>query len=392
MIKVPGGAGTGAEGTPFAPSASGNNGSVRVDLTGYRTAEEQDELDLQSATRQQAIDEQQNKRIKSLEEREIVSKNQPLTFTGAVAATYDGSEETCVRIPAGGITLLDQGNGRVKIIGDNDIETGEVLKIVDLDIVNNTATATGAEIVAHIDAGGIVLGRILDNIFALPICMGNDVFFEWRYPGECDVFYTTSLSAESTAITNLPSEVGHVRTMDIVDNLTTDNAKKPLSAAQGVILKQAIDDVAAAGTGETASGAGKSWELLNTVTLEEDSNSVIINQDSDGEAFEVDAFAFYVDAVSSDLQTDSSTVYVGATASGYIGQIQNVSATSARVWGCYEFLTERMLRTAGGTAASGTPTVSISYAGSYPLSAQMVRIYGYYFGAGSVVYLYGRKK
>ena len=101
-----------------------------------------------------------------------------------------------------------------------------------------------------------------------------------------------------------------VSVADIVDNLTTNVANKPLSAAQGVALKALIDAIsvpdklpnpnALTFTGAVSgsydgsapvsvaipsgggSGSSENWRLVNTVTAAEDVSDIRITQDSDG--------------------------------------------------------------------------------------------------------------
>lgn len=67
-------------------------------------------------------------------------------------------------------------------------------------------------------------------------------------------------------------------------------------------------------------GNESGWELLNQITVEEDTNEVVISEDSDGNSFKLSAFAFYIDMVASDSQTEISTFYIGITNSGYLMQ------------------------------------------------------------------------
>lgn len=142
----------------------------------------------------------------------------------------------------------------------------------------------------------------------------------------------------------------------------------------------------------TAPGKGSSWELLNTITLEEDSNAVIISTDSDGNAFELSALMFYIDRVASDLQTEASTLYIGNAPNGYFGQMQGQAAAQTRIWFSAEFMTKHMWRSTGGNTANGQFVSSISYSGGCPTSATMLRLYGYYFGAGTKITFYGVRK
>ena len=64
-------------------------------------------------------------------------------------------------------------------------------------------------------------------------------------------------------------------------------------------------------TVEIPTGGGGKWETINTITLAEDSNAVIIDKDSNGNDFELSAFMFYIDRVATDLQTNSGTLYIG---------------------------------------------------------------------------------
>lgn len=140
------------------------------------------------------------------------------------------------------------------------------------------------------------------------------------------------------------------------------------------------------------SGGSAEWELLNTIILEEDSNSVIIDKDSNGNSFDLSAFMFYIDRVASDLQTANGTIYVGNARSGYFGQMQGVPQNQTRIWMSGEFMTKHMWRGSSGVNAGGTFSSVISYAGGNPTSAPMIRLYGYYFGAGTKITLYGVRK
>ena len=128
--------------------------------------------------------------------------------------------------------------------------------------------------------------------------------------------YTRSKSngvwGEWTSVNDLisASTTNKVSVTDIVNDLTTNAANKPLSAAQGVALKALIDAItiptalpnpnaltfsgAAAGsydgseplTVEIPSGGGsgssENWRLVKTVTTAEDVKEITITQDSDG--------------------------------------------------------------------------------------------------------------
>lgn len=70
---------------------------------------------------------------------------------------------------------------------------------------------------------------------------------------------------------------------DIVNDLVTNVANKPLSAAQGVVLKGLIDAIGTGG-GTAVQGAD-AWSLLANITLQEDSDIVTISSDQSGSPF-----------------------------------------------------------------------------------------------------------
>lgn len=121
---------------------------------------------------------------------------------------------------------------------------------------------------------------------------------------------------------------------DIVDNLTTNVSKKPLSAAQGVALKALIDAItipdklpnpnaltftgAATGSydgsaplsveipsGGGAGGGSSQWKIIRDLTITENADRVDINTDDDGKSFslhEIQVFSYtmsYGDAAES---------------------------------------------------------------------------------------------
>ena len=115
-----------------------------------------------------------------------------------------------------------------------------------------------------------------------------------------------------------------VSVADIVDNLTTNAANKPLSAAQGVAIKALIDAIAVpdklpnpnaltftgAVTGsydgsaplsvEIPSGGGGSggavgWKLIRTINLVSGTSSYSFNTDNNGNAFKIKNFLILID-------------------------------------------------------------------------------------------------
>ena len=116
-----------------------------------------------------------------------------------------------------------------------------------------------------------------------------------------------------------------VNVADIIDNLTTNVANKPLSAAQGVALKALIDGIvvpdklpnpnaltftgAAAGSydgsaplsveipsGGGGSGASESWKLIRTINIVSGTSSYSFDTDNNGNTFKVKNFLILIDA------------------------------------------------------------------------------------------------
>jgi hypothetical protein len=140
-------------------------------------------------------------------------------------------------------------------------------------------------------------------------------------------------------------------------------------------------------------GGSADWELLNTITLEEDSNSIIIDRDSNGNPFELRAFMFYIDRVPSDLQTENETLYIGNTqSSGYFASMHKQAANQTRLWLALEFTCAHGYKSASGNGSSGGYSFHVSYNGNALASVEMLRLYSYYLGAGSKIYLYGVRK
>lgn len=140
------------------------------------------------------------------------------------------------------------------------------------------------------------------------------------------------------------------------------------------------------------SGGSTGWELINTITLEEDSNSVIIDKDSSGNSFDLSAFMLYIDRVASDLQSANSTLYIGNAPSGYFTAMHSQTPAQTRLWYMGEFAVAHGFKSASGNGASGNYVFSVSYAGNAQTHAPMIRLYNYYFGAGTKIYLYGVRK
>ena len=116
-----------------------------------------------------------------------------------------------------------------------------------------------------------------------------------------------------------------VSVADIIDNLTTNVTNKPLSAAQGVVLKALIDGIvipdklpnpnaltftgAVTGSydgsaplsveipsGGGGSGVDVSWKLIRTIDIASGTSSYSFNTDNNGNAFKVKNFLILIDA------------------------------------------------------------------------------------------------
>lgn len=166
---------------------------------------------------------------------------------------------------------------------------------------------------------------------------------------------------------------------------------KPAAKTDDMTQLVGVDESGALFTAPGEGGSGEAWQLINTITLEEDSNIVIIDKDINGNSFNLKAVAFYMDRVASDLQTGNGTMYIGRAKSGYFCQM-SVGTTSTRLWLYYEFMNKHMGKGVGGNTSNGNVLLSISYAGNFDLDAPMIRIYGFYHGAGTKITMYGVRK
>lgn len=101
---------------------------------------------------------------------------------------------------------------------------------------------------------------------------------------------------------------------------------------------------------------------------------------------------FYIDRVPSDLQTANSTLYIGHGASGYFTSMHNQAANQTRLWMQLEFACAHGYKSASGNGSGAGYAFNVSYAGDCAASLSMLRLYNYYFGAGSKIYLYGVRK
>jgi hypothetical protein len=72
--------------------------------------------------------------------------------------------------------------------------------------------------------------------------------------------------------------------------------------------------------------------------------------------------------------------------------MHNQAANQTRLWMQVEFVCAHGYKTAWGNGSSGNYAFNVSYNGGALASIEMLRLYGYYFGAGSKIYLYGVRK
>ena len=158
----------------------------------------------------------------------------PLTFTGAVTGSYDGSKALTVEIPSGGgstveldTTLSEAGKAAdAAAVGDrfgalsDEIATTSELKVATHNIGTDT----------HSDIRLLIQG-LTDRLNVL--ADSDDTTLDQLSEV---VAYIKSNRSLIEAITT-----SKVNMSDIVNNLTTNVSNKPLSAAQGVIIKTLID-------------------------------------------------------------------------------------------------------------------------------------------------------
>lgn len=159
----------------------------------------------------------------------------PLTFTGAVTGIYDGSEALTVEIPFSGsgstveldTTLSEAGKAAdAKAVGDQLSALSEEIVATSESKVaaHNTETDTHSDI-------RLLIQGLTDRLNVL--ADSDDTTLDQLSEV---VAYIKSNRSLIEGITT-----SKVSVVDIVDNLTTDISNKPLSAAQGVALKELID-------------------------------------------------------------------------------------------------------------------------------------------------------
>lgn len=276
-----------------------------------------------------------------------------------------------------------------------DLETGDKSSLVAA--VNELANTTGSGTVKSVngifpDKNGDVTVDVSEAV--------SDALAEAKASGQFDgkdglsIFAAHMTAGDATEILVSPNDVaanGH--TVKIGDLLLTDDGRiltvksfsmsSDLSGNAELYYKAVfVSDI----------GGRNRWDLLNTITLEEDSNSVIIDRDSNGNSFELSAFMFYIDRVTSESQTANATLYISQANNGSFGQLQDQSPSQTRIWMVGEFMTNHMWRSSSGSDASNGFNAHISFAGDYPTSVSMLKLYGYYFGAGTKIYFYGIRK
>lgn len=137
-----------------------------------------------------------------------------------------------------------------------------------------------------------------------------------------------------------------VSVSDIIDNLTTNVANKPLSAAQGVALKALIDAITIPGalpnpnaltftgavtgsydgsaplsveipSGGGGSGGDVSWKLIRTINIVSGTSNYSFNTDNNGNTFKIKNFLILID-------TYPSKGYLEIKPNGNFSFIQNV--------------------------------------------------------------------
>ena len=187
-----------------------------------------------------------------------------------------------------------------------------------------------------------------------------------------------------------------VNVADIVDNLTTNVANKPLSAAQGVALKALIDAItvpdklpnpnvltftgAATGsydgsealTVNIPSGGGRDSRLICDITLSEDAYSIEITSDLDGNSFELsEVWIFYEGSCTHTQNTYLSVSSVENPSKRWITDVNGTSQSGTRRKGCVHGVLM-----APGIIRGDIVTIN-SNSGLYPNSAYNEPVFAY---------------
>ena len=158
-----------------------------------------------------------------------------LTFSGAVSGSYDGSSAVNISIPDAS-SVVSSHNTNTS--AHNDIR-------IELQALSN-------KINAFLDSDDTTLDELSELIVAI--------------------------QNNKTTIEQLTS--GKINTSDIINNLTTNVSTKPLSAAQGVVLKTAIDSirslpsVTTADNGKVLMVVNGAWSVVD-LNMTIDSNGVV---------------------------------------------------------------------------------------------------------------------
>ena len=315
----------------------------------------------------------------------------PLTFTGAVTGSYDGSEALTVEIPSSGgeipkpLTYDYMPDGYPKKSALFDIEwDGDTSGLVSVagayyKVADYTAV-TKADLVGcmlslqndpdHPEPFAVEKDGIIDSLIPHAISVSDYAIFVSEptshgpynftesgiYFIKSGELYTARLVKQTITtmaeefiptmnVSAFTNDAGYITTdqlsdavsvADIVDNLTTNVANKPLSAAQGVTLKALIDGVSVpdklpnpnsltftgAVTGsydgsaplsvEIPSGGGgdNPLRLIKTVTLAETVKNITVDTDDDGNAFSLSEIYIMTNATNSEDQTAATSVSI----------------------------------------------------------------------------------
>lgn len=291
----------------------------------------------------------------------------------------DGADGQDGYTPVKGVDYMTPDEIQASVEQVSGIVMGQICRVsvVMPEIGNAYADKTSSEIYAAWQAKAPIYCYVDLNDGEIPLMLSPFVIKE-----ETAIFAQISKTYGSTTCI-MVTITGNTVEIEAFDVATKEDI--PTDSHISTLIDEKIADI-------PQGGGSAGWETINTLTLEEDSNSVIIDKDSNGNSFELSTFMFYIDRVASGLQTDNSTLYVGNSSSGYFGQMQGQTANQTRIWMYGEFMTNHMWQSAAGNNAGGSMNVSISYVGGCAKSAPMIRLYGYYFGAGTKITLYGVRK
>lgn len=237
-------------------------------------------------------------------------------YTYAVEAGYNGNETEFAAKLAAEIPTVDSTLTKTGQAADAKA-TGDAIRSLSEEIITTAESKVAAHNTGtdtHSDIRLLIQG-LTDRLNAL--ADSDDATLDQLSE---IVAYIKSNKSLIDAITT-----DKVSVADIVDNLTTNVANKPLSAAQGVALKALIDSITVpdklpnpnaltftgAVTGiydgsaplsvEIPSGGGGSggavgWKLIRTINIVSGTSSYSFNTDNNGNAFKIKNFLILIDA------------------------------------------------------------------------------------------------